>query len=536
MSLRARIALLVGITVLIASAIGGIGTSFSSSQVGRNRLDQELLRDAKLFEAQNPQPEQLQLAFQARQGTCSATTPIVPPSLEGRPLAPPLGVDGIQPIGGDGIQQIGGDGLQIEPLPSVSAGGSRGSVPLGPDGSPLGPPPLGPDGSPLGPPRGGIRPIAPGLLPDFASSMQLVSPRGDAFAPCRDLPVTDVDRSIAAASSGRSFESVTVDGERFRVLTVGYEDIGAMQFARSLEITEDTLRSLLFRSVLFGLTGAALAATFGWIFADRAIRPLQRLSGAAERVAQTQDLGERIYAESDDEVGALANSFNTMMASLATSREQQNRLVQDASHELRTPLTSIRTNLELLQRHREIEASVRTEILTDMSNELGELTRLTAEVVESATEVPTDLQLREEVDLVEVVEGCIDQASRRHHRNIVLVDSGRDGGCVLGDRSLIERAVTNLLNNAAKFSDGAIEVVVSGGMVAVRDRGPGIPESDLPHIFDRFYRSTAARSAPGSGLGLAIVRQIVIGHGGKVIALNRDGGGAEICFELPELN
>ena len=283
MSLRTRIALLVGITVLVATAIGGIGTSISSRNVGRDRVDQALSDDAENFRLQSPRlAEQLQFAFEARRATCD-------------------------------------DPDTTEPLP----GARRGQR---------------------------LR-----FLPEFASNLQLVRPTGDVVTSCKELPVDATDQRIAANGFGTSYRTVTIEGDRFRVLTRGFDEIGAVQFARSLEITEATLRGLVVRSLIFGLLGAALASILGWLFAKRATDPVKRLSETAERVAQTQDLGERISVESDDEIGALATSFNTMLLSLDTSREQQQRLVQDASHELRTPLTSMRTNVELLQRHRDID-------------------------------------------------------------------------------------------------------------------------------------------------------------------------------------
>ncbi len=469
MTLRTRIALLVGVTVLVASAIGGIGTAISSGNVGRDRVDQALLTDAETFQRQNPRlTAQLQFAFEARRATCD-------------------------------------DDVDDETEPADPA--ARG-------------------------PATRLR-----YLPEFASHLQLIRPKGTAIAACQTLPISAGDALIAASGIGRGYRTVAIDGERFRVLTRGFVDVGAIQCARSLEITEDTLRALLVRSFVFGLVGAALASALGWLLAKRATEPVKRLSDAAERVARTQDLGERIDVEGDNEIAALATSFNTMLSSLDTSREQQKRLVQDASHELRTPLTSMRTNVELLQRHDDIDPHIRVQMLADIGAELNELTQLTTELVDSATEVPTTLQLRDEVDLAAVVRDCVERARRRHRRTIEIVASVQPDTIVLGDVALLSRAITNLINNAVKFSDESTEIAVevTPGSVLVQDRGRGIPPSDLPFVFDRFYRATTARSAPGSGLGLSIVKQIVAGHGGTVQALNRAGGGAEIGFVLPTM-
>lgn len=472
MSLRTRIALLVGVTVLLASAIGSIGTTVSSRSVGIDSIDGELIDDADSFVIDSPRlAAQLQFALDARQGTCDTDTDT------------------------DTV---------ADPEPEATTRPNR--------------------------PRQ-IRATA------FASSMQAVRPDGTVFVACTEFPISDEQHEIARAGSGTNFDTVSVEGEQFRMLTRGMGDIGAVQFARSIEFTENTLRTLVIRSIIFGVIGAICAGAVGWLFAKRVTDPVARLSETAERVAHTHDLGERISVEGASEIGALASSFNAMLSSLDTSREQQQRLVQDTSHELRTPLTSMRTNVELLLRHDDMDPDVRSEVLDDISSELGELTQLTTELVDSATEVPTSLQFRDEIDLPDLVAACVDRARRRHHRtvNIEIAGDNDSLGSVYGDHALVTRAVTNLLNNAVKFSDSdtEISVEVSANQLTVCDQGPGVPVDDLPYIFDRFYRATAARSAPGSGLGLAIVHQIVVGHGGTVSAENAAEGGARIGFSLP---
>ena len=472
MSLRTRIALLVGLTVLVASAIAGAGIAISSQSVGIARVDEALLNDIDEFSVDERLLRELNFNFRARQAACD--------------------------------QNAGDDAELAEPAPE--------------------------------PPQPGRR-QRPAYFPEFASNLQLVAIRGDSVAACETLPIDSADQRIATEGAGEQFRSVTIDGERYRILTRGFENVGAVQLARSLELTEDAVQSLLVRTLGFGALGALLASAFGWLFASRATKPVQLLSATAERVAATQDLNERIDDTGTDEIGTLASSFNTMLSSLATLREQQARLVQDAGHELRTPLTSIRTNVELLQRHTDMDPVVRQQILTDIDSELSELTDLTSEVIDSAAQVPTTKDGREEVRLLDLTERTAERARRRHRREVnVYVVGEPEDTAVVGDVSMLTRALTNLVNNAIKFSDDSIGVVVSGTSVVVRDRGPGIPVEDLDNIFDRFYRATAARSAPGSGLGLAIVKSIIEGHGGSVRATNQPGGGAEVGFDLPGLD
>ena len=471
--------MLVAAMVLVASAIGGVGAVLSSRNVGRDRVDQELVIDAARFPPDAPRVgAQLQFAFETRSATCEDAESV---ASEEPPSAP------------------------SERPPERGRGGNSSDR-------------------------------RARFLPEFASAMQLIRPNGTAVAACETVPISDRDNEIATTGRGRQFRTVSIEGERFRILTQGYDELGAVQFARSLEITDDTLRSLIFRIAAFGAVGALLAGALGWLWAKRATEPVSQLGQAAERIARTRDLGERIEVGGDDEIAGLATSFNSMLASLDTSREQQQRLVQDASHELRTPLTSMRTNIELLQRHGSIDDDLRAQVLADINSELTELTELTAELVESATEVPTQVEATSPVDLVDVATECVERSSRRHHRGIELVIGEDPRTVVVGDTVLLARALTNLINNAMKFSDSDTEVTVEvrGTSVQVLDRGPGIDADDLPNVFDRFYRAATARSAPGSGLGLAIVKQIVEAHRGTVEAFNRPDGGLAIGFTLPD--
>jgi two-component system sensor histidine kinase MprB len=211
------------------------------------------------------------------------------------------------------------------------------------------------------------------------------------------------------------------------------------------------------------------------------------------------------------------------------AKQEQARLVRDAGHELRTPLTALRTNLEVLQRH-EVGTAERTEILSAAHGEVEELALLVAEVVDLASD-----RYEEEtvgpVDLDDVASAVIDRVEKRMGHHVVLTS---DGSVVDGKRHALERALSNIIQNADKFSvsDSEISVAISEGTVTVSDEGPGFDPQDLPYIFERFYRSDAARSEPGSGLGLSIVKQIIDDHNGEVFARNGQNGGAEVGFTL----
>jgi len=256
-----------------------------------------------------------------------------------------------------------------------------------------------------------------------------------------------------------------------------------------------------------------------------------QLTDAAEEVATTGRFDVAVPAAGKDEPGRLARSFATMLAALSQSRDQQQQLVQDAGHELRTPLTSLRTNVETLQRYPNLPEETRESILADLESETRELGSLVDELVQLATDTWDD-EPEENISIDQIVERVAERTRRRTGR-VVEVDAQPFE--LLGRPRELTRAIGNLVDNAAKFSEapGAVEVTVRNGSVQVRDHGPGVALTDQPHVFDRFYRSADARSKAGSGLGLAIVDQIARNHGGAVRVENAEDGGAIFTLTFP---
>jgi two-component system, OmpR family, sensor histidine kinase MprB len=283
------------------------------------------------------------------------------------------------------------------------------------------------------------------------------------------------------------------------------------------------------------LAGVVLAALLGGLVGRSAMRPVRRLMRGTRYVAATHDLSRRIDAVGDDELAGLARSFNAMLEALAESRRAQRQLIADASHELRTPLTTVQANVELLARAGDLTPDERRQLREDLLSQLRELTGLVGDLVELAREHPPASGM-EELDLAALAEVCVDRA--RSRGGDVGFDATLRPCTVRGDRARIERAVMNLLDNAAKWSPpgAVVRVQVDDGEVVVRDEGPGIDEADRPYVFDRFYRSAESRRLPGSGLGLAIVRQVAEMHGGAAWAAPpRSGQGAELHLRLPPL-
>jgi two-component system sensor histidine kinase MprB len=345
------------------------------------------------------------------------------------------------------------------------------------------------------------------------------------------VPVDERVLEVAAGNRDPFFTDATIGGVHARVYTASLPTGDAVQAVRPLEEVDSTLRDLAFALALIGLGGVALAVWLGLLVARAALTPVKQLTDAAEHVARTRDLSRRIRADRTDELSRLGASFNTMLEALANSQEAQRQLVADASHELRTPLTSLRTNIEVLASSA-LPAEDRERLLEDVIAQLGELTVLVADLVDLARgDEPA--AVTEDVRLDLLVEDAVERARRYAPDKVFFTEL--EPSLVEGVPARLDRAVANLIDNASKWSPpgGQIEVSVRDGEIAVRDHGPGISESDLPHVFDRFYRAPAARGLPGSGLGLAIVRQVAQAHGGTITAERANGGGARLRLRLP---
>jgi len=276
----------------------------------------------------------------------------------------------------------------------------------------------------------------------------------------------------------------------------------------------------------------AVAAALGWAVATRLVRPIVRLRDTTHQIATTLDLSTPIDVKAPGEVGSLASSFSTMVAEVSRSQDQQRRLVSDASHEMRTPLTSLRSNVELLRQIELLPPDERREVIGDVLDDVDELAVLLGELVELASDLAA-AEPEEPVRLGDLARAVAARTQRRTEREVTVDDSAAVE--VLGRPRQLERAISNLVDNAVKYSEPAtpIDIAVNGTRVTVGDRGRGISADDVERIFDRFYRAVDVRTQPGSGLGLSIVDEIVRSHGGSVFARNRDGGGAEVGFTLP---
>ena len=345
------------------------------------------------------------------------------------------------------------------------------------------------------------------------------------------LPSGPRQRAVADGAAPLT-ETAHIGGRRLRVLTSNVGQGVALQVARPTADEESALQRLRLALLLLGLSALAVAFVLGGWIARTALAPVRRLTRAAESVAATRRLSLRLDDRGSDEVARLGGAFNEMLSALERSLAAQRQLVADASHEFRTPLTSIRANAELLARG-SVNDDEREPVARAVVDQVDELDGLVTDVIELALDGDAETRF-DDVQLDEVVKAEVERL-RRHAPGIVF-DLTSEETTVSGDAERLHRAVSNILTNAVKWSDAGerVEVAVAEGTVTVRDHGPGFSEADLPFVFERFYRSEAARGQPGSGLGLAIVRHVAEAHGGSVEAANAPGGGALITLRLPK--
>jgi two-component system, OmpR family, sensor histidine kinase MprB len=344
------------------------------------------------------------------------------------------------------------------------------------------------------------------------------------------------DEEVASGQSRPYFRDVRFAGQAMRLYTMRLPSSsdGLVRTLRPLTEANATIARV--RLLLLGLTigGALAAALLGRLAANAVLRPVRALAGAVRQVSATRDLNQRIPVSGRDELASLAADFNAMLAALDESQHAQQQLIADASHELRTPLTAHRANIELLarpdlpveRRHRVLGAAIRS---------IEELSALVGDLIQAARD-GRSVDAREPLALDELAASAVERA--QHRAPELRFESRLEPHRLVGARSRLERVVENVLDNAIKWSPpgGTIDVRLVDGTLTVRDRGPGVAEADLPHVFDRFYRATAARGLPGSGLGLAIVKQTVDDHGGSVTVSNADGGGALLTLRFdPEV-
>ncbi|HEY4397645.1 MAG TPA: HAMP domain-containing sensor histidine kinase [Acidimicrobiia bacterium] len=387
---------------------------------------------------------------------------------------------------------------------------------------------VGPNGNDLlvrPPPLGG----AGGLVQTVDAGGQIRT--GPDMTP---IPLIDGTTEVAAGQKEPFFADVDVNGTPLRVYTAPLNRGVALQVARPLTETNAVVSDMGLALLVTAIVGVLVAAVLGFVVARAALRPVRRLTKAVEDVGQTHDLSRRIETTTgNDEVGRLAESFNTMLAELDESQRAQRRLAADAGHELRTPLTSLRTNIEVLVRNDALDPGDRERLVRDVNAQIVEVSAMVGGMMEIARgDEPIDDEVAD-LQLDQLVAGAAEEAS--FHWPEVRFVTDLAPSVVRGSPNRITRAVSNLLDNAGKWSPsgGPVEVAVADHEVSVRDHGPGIAPEDVPFVFDRFWRSPGARGTPGSGLGLAIVRQVADQHGATIAVEAPADGGTRMRLRFP---
>jgi len=336
--------------------------------------------------------------------------------------------------------------------------------------------------------------------------------------------VTAEVKDVAAGKRPEFYATAVASDARFQIYVKPIQG-GAIEVVQELAPIDEALAQTRLLLIAFAGGAILLAAGLGALIGRAALAPVKRLTATVEEVTKTRDLSRRVAAQGRDELSRLGTSFDAMLGQLETSLRSQRQLVADASHELRTPLTALRTNLELLERGQPTDPVERQQLLGDLVTQMERLTTLVGDLIEVARDEETPMPF-EELKLDEFVHEVVDDVSFRYpkvHFNVTASPTS-----INGVKVRVARAITNLLDNAAKYSpaDATVDVMVANGEISVRDHGPGVAAEDATRVFDRFWRSNDARQLPGSGLGLSIVKDVAESHGGSV-TLERpiDGGG-----------
>jgi two-component system, OmpR family, sensor histidine kinase MprB len=379
------------------------------------------------------------------------------------------------------------------------------------------------------------RAVFPNFSPYSGDYVAFVAPDGGATGD--PIHIDSRIRDVAAGQARGFFRNTSAQlqsgepivlRERVRPFEAG----GAVVVARNIDYINHDLGRLRLVLILVSLGGIAVAAAAARLLSNATLAPVRRLTAAADRIAKTGEPSERVPEGGRGELARLGATFNTMLGALEESLDTQRRFVADASHELRTPLTSLQTNIDVLRGDLELDPEQRQRLLDDLHRESQEMRSLIAGLLELARAGGAQPE-KQAFQLDELVEASLERA-RTRFPEVSWQAGSVEPTIVDGYRDRMERAVWNLLENAGKWSadGGTVEVSLAAGELRVRDHGPGFSDEDQPLVFERFYRSAAARAMPGAGLGLAIVREVAEAHGGTVEAENAEGGGALVRLSL----
>jgi signal transduction histidine kinase len=383
------------------------------------------------------------------------------------------------------------------------------------------------------------------LIEQDESFAELVAPDGrvlDATPQLGGASVLDAGQ-LARAVDGPTLFSLTdvpgLEGE-VRVLAAPTESEGRNAIAivgASLGDHDEAVDGLAQLLLIGGPVALLLASLACYWMVGRALGPVERMRGRAAEISAREPGARLPLPEAHDELFRLGETLNAMLARLEDALARERRFVDDASHELRTPLALHKTELELALRHAHNEAELRTAI-ESAAEEVDRLITLAERLLVVARSEDGELVLnREPIDIRDVLDAIAARFEARAARAARPLSVAGDTAVVDADRTRVEQALTNLVENALVHGDGPVTIAARQTPTAVEihvtDAGKGIPAGFIDRAFERFSRAGAARSRGGSGLGLAVVDSIARAHGGSAHARNLAGGGADVWIELP---
>ena len=342
------------------------------------------------------------------------------------------------------------------------------------------------------------------------------------------------------------YRSVYINDLHLRVLSVplllGTRPMATIQLATSLLLVDETLNLLVTVLLMGSVIAMAIAGVVGWLTTRRALAPLESVTQTALRITRADDLSRRISYQGppDDEVGQLIHAFNQTLHRLENLFNSQRRFLADVGHELRTPLTVIKGNVDLMQRFGEADE----ESLTSIENEVDRLTRMVGDLLLLAQaesgKLPLDKHI---VELDTLMLEALNQMNILAREKVQLHLGEIDQVLVCGDQDRLKQVLLNLIGNAINYTPQGGTVTLSLGkdqeeaILTIKDTGQGIPEEDIPHVFERFYRAeksrTRSRDGKGFGLGLSIAYWIVRNHEGHIDVESTEGEGTTFTVRLP---
>lgn len=347
------------------------------------------------------------------------------------------------------------------------------------------------------------------------------------------------DLVAKAFSGGPQYDTVSYKGDNYRIVYASLNEDSIVSIGESLKDVEQEVEALTILSLIFFPFILAGSSFVSWFLAGRALSPVIEIKSLAEQIRHGR-LDRRIdVGVKGKEIDDLVKIFNEMLDSIQHSMEAQKRFTSDVSHEIRSPLTSLRGSIEVALR-KQRPAGEYEELLRNNLSDIIRLSRITDDLLFLSKADNNILELRKHwFDVDQLLKNIVE---RLRYDGLSIVEKYGGALEVYGDSSILEQAFANLINNAIKYTPrgGTVTLITEkqedSVKVTVSDSGIGIPDEDIPHIFERFYRVDKERSRKmgGTGLGLAITQWIVHAHRGQILVKSKVGSGSDFIVILPK--